>query len=170
MTDTGSAAKWFSSLALIFLLCFFLAIAKAQQPRSRESTPKPQATEPPSADLIQPEELVNVLKASKGDQPLILQVGSRLLYAQAHIPGSEFIGASSTPEGLGQLRKRAESLPRTQFIVLYCGCCPWTKCPNVTPAYNELRKMGFKKLKALYIANDFGTDWASKGYPIAKGK
>jgi len=170
MTDTGSAAKRFSSFVLAFLLCFCLAFAKAEQLRSRESTPKPQATEPASSDLIQPEELMNALKARKDDQPLILQVGSRLLYSQAHIPGSEFIGASSTPEGLGKLRKRAESLSRTQFIVLYCGCCPWTKCPNVKPAYNELRGMGFKKLRVLYIANDFGADWVDKGYPIAKGK
>jgi len=30
--------------------------------------------------------------------------------------------------------------------------------------------MGFKKLKILYIANDFSTDWVDKGYPVAKGE
>lgn len=93
-----------------------------------------------------------------------------MLYTQAHILGAEYIGPSSSPEGVERLRKRAESLPRTQSIVLYCGCCPWSKSPNVTPAYNELRRMGFKKLKVLYIPNDFGTDWADKGYPVTKGQ
>jgi hypothetical protein len=156
-------------IALVFLVCFCLVATRGQQLRSRESTPRPQATEPASSDLIQPVELVNILK-TKGDKPLILQVSSHALYTQAHIPGSEYVGPSSTAKGFGRLRKRAESLPRTQFIVLYCGCCPWSNCPNVTPAYNELRRMGFKKLKVLYIANDFSTDWVDKGYPNVKGE
>jgi hypothetical protein len=29
--------------------------------------------------------------------------------------------------------------------------------------------MGFTNVKVLYIANNFGTDWVSNGYPVAKG-
>jgi len=29
--------------------------------------------------------------------------------------------------------------------------------------------MGFTNVKVLYISNNFGTDWVSKGYPVAKG-
>ena len=36
-------------------------------------------------------------------------------------------------------------------------------------AYDALRALGFKQVKALYIADNFGTDWINKGYPVAKG-
>ena len=104
------------------------------------------------------------------DKPLMLQVGSHVLFAQAHIPGSEYIGPASTENGLVQLRKRVDSLPRTKLIVLYCGCCPWGHCPNVKPADDALHAMGFTNVKVLYIADNFGTNWVDKGYPVAKGE
>lgn len=124
----------------------------------------------PSADLIQPQELVAILNSSSSSKPLVLQVGFHVLFAQAHIPQSEYAGPTSQPEGIAQLRKRVEGLPHDQFIVLYCGCCPWSHCPNVNPAYAELRKMGFTNVKVLYIADNFGNDWVDKGYPTAKGE
>ncbi len=117
---------------------------------------------------ISPEALVKLLK-SNGDRPLLFQVGFHVLYAQAHIPGSEYVGPTSTSAGLEQLQKRVESLPRNKFIVLYCGCCPWIHCPNVRPAYEQLRAKGFTNVKVLNIANNFGADWVDKGYPVAKG-
>ncbi len=120
--------------------------------------------------LIQPEELVDILKSAKGPKPLVIQVGFRVLYVQAHIPGSEYIGPASSAEGIRQLRKRVEALPRTHSVLLYCGCCPWSACPNVNPAYKELRTLGFDNVKVLYIAHNFGTDWVDKGYPVAKGE
>jgi len=125
--------------------------------------------EPGSSQLISPEELVKLLQAPKASRPLILNVGPSLLYMQAHIPGSEYIGAASTPQGLQALRERTKKLPHDTFIVLYCGCCPWSHCPNVRPAYNELHKMGFTNVKVLYIAGNIGTDWVEKGYPTIKG-
>jgi rhodanese-related sulfurtransferase len=89
---------------------------------------------------------------------------------QAHIPGSEYIGAGSDSQGIESLRRRVKPLPRKTFIVLYCGCCPWSHCPNVQPAYNELHKAGFTNVKVLYIADNFGTDWVYKGYPTIKGQ
>lgn len=128
-----------------------------------------QATSIPTARLMHPEELVKVLQSQTMEKPLLLQIGSHVLYSQAHIPGSEYIGAASNPAGLQQLRKRVEALPRTKSIVLYCGCCPWNHCPNVKPADDALQAMGFRNVKVLYIANNFGTDWVDKGYPTAKG-
>jgi rhodanese-related sulfurtransferase len=128
-----------------------------------------QATLIPTSQLINPDELVKVLQASKGEKPLMIQVGSHVLYSQAHIPGSEYIGPASSESGLQQLRTRVASLPRTKSIILYCGCCPWSHCPNVKPADDALGTMGFTNVKILYIANNFGTDWVDKGYPIAKG-
>ena len=99
----------------------------------------------------------------------MIQVGSHVLYSQAHIPGSEYIGPAASAAGSEQLRKRVASLPKNTYIVLYCGCCPWDHCPNVKPADDALHALGFTNVKVLYIANNFGTDWVDKGYPVAKG-
>jgi len=125
---------------------------------------------PGSAQLMSPEELLQAIQAAGGEKPLILNVGPSLLYMQAHVPGSEYIGAGSTPQGIESLRRRVKTLPHSTFIVLYCGCCPWEHCPNVRPAFNELRKSGFSNVRVLYIANDFGKDWVDKGYPVVKGQ
>jgi rhodanese-related sulfurtransferase len=119
--------------------------------------------------LISAEDLVKMLQSGK-EKPLMLQVGSHMLFLQAHIPGSEYAGAAGTEAGLQQLRKRVDSLPRNKFIVLYCGCCPWNHCPNVKPADDALHAMGFTNVKVLYIADNFGTNWVEKGYPTAKGE
>ena len=128
-----------------------------------------QATLIPTTRLINPDELVKILQSSKGQKPLMIQVGSHVLYSQAHIPGSEYIGPANSESGLQQLRKRVESMPRSKFIILYCGCCPWSHCPNVKPADDALRALGFTNVRALYVANNFGADWVDKGYPVAKG-
>jgi thiosulfate/3-mercaptopyruvate sulfurtransferase len=123
----------------------------------------------PASRLINPDELVKILQSPKSEKPLMIQVGSHVLYTQAHIPGSEYIGPASSETGLQSLRKRVESLPRSKFIVLYCGCCPWSHCPNVKPADDALHAMGFTNVKVLYIANNFGADWVEKGYSVGKG-
>jgi thiosulfate/3-mercaptopyruvate sulfurtransferase len=131
---------------------------------------KPAST-PLSGDmLIQPEELHKMLDSSSGEKPLVFQVGFHILYTQAHIPGAEYLGPASKPEGIALLRKRAASLSRKTSIVLYCGCCPWVHCPNIKPAYETLKSMGFTNLKVMYVADNFGTDWVNKGYPVAKGE
>jgi thiosulfate/3-mercaptopyruvate sulfurtransferase len=119
--------------------------------------------------LINPDDLVKLMQSSK-EKPLMLQVGSHMLFLQAHIPGSEYAGPAANESGLQQLRKRVESLPRNKFIVLYCGCCPWNHCPNIKPADDALHTMGFTNVKVLYIADNFGTNWVDKGYPTAKGE
>ncbi len=120
----------------------------------------------PSKQLITPEQLTQMMKSQK---PLILAIGPRSMYQQAHITGSEYIGAGSSPEGLDALRARVKSLPKNQLIVIYCGCCPWNHCPNVHPAYKLLRDLGYTNARVLYMADNFGTDWVYKGYPTAGG-
>jgi rhodanese-related sulfurtransferase len=144
--------------ALIFALLSAPAAAEAKS-----------ATSIPKADLVQPAELAASLKSTSTPKPLLLHVGFRVLYTQAHIPGSEFVGPASDEAGLKLLRNRVAKLPRDTAIVIYCGCCPWGDCPNMAAAYDALRALGFKQVKALYIADNFGTDWIDKGYPVAKG-
>jgi thiosulfate/3-mercaptopyruvate sulfurtransferase len=129
-----------------------------------------QASSIPASRLIEPEELVKILQAPTGEKPLMIQVGSHVLYEQAHIPGSEYIGPASSESGIQQLRERVQPLPRKKFIVIYCGCCPWSHCPNVKPADDALRAMGFTNVKVLYIPENFGANWVAKSYPVAKGE
>jgi Rhodanese-like domain len=122
-----------------------------------------------AAQLMEPAALAKELANAK-TKPLILQVGFLTLYKQAHIPGSEYCGPASSPEGLKQLKKCVEKVSRSKQIVIYCGCCPWKDCPNVRPAFEELSKLGYKNLKVLHIPQTFGQDWVKKGYPVASGE
>jgi len=124
----------------------------------------------PKTQLIQADELSRLLQVQGGTKPLVLQVGSHLLFAEAHIVGSEYAGPGSQPAGLKLLQDRVSPLPRSTFIVLYCGCCPWERCPNLGPAFKLVHDLGFVNVKALYLADNFGTGWADKGYPVARGR
>ena len=124
----------------------------------------------PTANLMQADELNKLLQDHQTPKPLILQVGSRVMFDEAHIPGSEYAGPGSHDEGLQTLRNRVGSLSRQSSIVIYCGCCPWNHCPNVGPAYKMLNDMGFVHMKVLYLADNFGSDWVDKGYPVEHAK
>jgi rhodanese-related sulfurtransferase len=124
----------------------------------------------PSAALIQPAELAASLKDGKAPRPLILQIGFKILFAEAHISGAEYVGPGGQDEGVQALRARVAKLSKDAPIVLYCGCCPWTRCPNVAAAYDELHALGFTNVKVLYIAENFGADWVERGYPTDKGR
>jgi len=122
----------------------------------------------PADQLVQPAQLAEQL-AAKGAKPLVLQVGFRTLYDQAHIPGAEYAGPTNTPAGVETLRSRVAAVAHDAPIVIYCGCCPWSRCPNIAAAHEALRDLGFSNVKVLYIAENFGTDWVDKGYPAANG-
>jgi rhodanese-related sulfurtransferase len=156
------------SRSTAFLVFAFLSLSVQLQAKF---TPAPagSAFSIPDAQLLKPEALVQLLHTTNKDKPLILQVGSHMLFAQAHIPGSEYAGPGSQPAGIEQLRNLVNALPRKKLIVLYCGCCPWNRCPNLGPAFVRLRDMGFTNVKALYLADNFGADWPDKGYPVEPG-
>jgi len=120
----------------------------------------------PTSILLQPEELNRILETSGVEKPLVLYVGSRVLFDQAHVPHSEYVGPASQAAGLNALRDRLIGLPLGTFVVIYCGCCPWDRCPNVGPAYRLLADTGFTRVRVLYIADNFGVDWVKKGLPV----
>jgi len=105
----------------------------------------------------------------KAGKIILIQVGFHTMYKMGHIPGSQYAGAASNAEGLAALRKLVASLSRNQEIVIYCGCCPWDNCPNIRPAFQTLKEMGFSNLKVLDIPERLGTDWTAKGYPVTAG-
>ena len=113
---------------------------------------------------------MKALKLATKQQPLILNVGPRTLYLQAHIPGAEYIAPGSSAQFNTAIEARMKKVPHGKFIVIYCGCCPWERCPNMHPALAQLHAMGFTNVKMLYIADNFGTDWVYKGYPATKGE
>ena len=121
----------------------------------------------PAAVQMQPAELAAMLKS--GNAPPILQVGFSVLYKQAHIPNAQYAGPGNKDDGLLNLKSHVDVLSRDKLVVIYCGCCPWEKCPNIAAAYKQMTAMGFNKLKVLYLANSFGADWVDKGYPVIRG-
>jgi len=162
MHDPASISNRLLRIFIISVVVVFAMNAYGQY-----SDPNAQAIG--KAQLLAPEDLVKTLQ-SNGPKPLILNVGPRMLYSQAHIPGAEFIGPGSEAQGIEALKQRVKSLPKTKYIVLYCGCCPWQHCPNVEPAYKLLRSMGFTRVKVLYIPTNIGVDWVYKGYPTVRGQ
>ncbi|MGH9583752.1 MAG: rhodanese-like domain-containing protein, partial [Bryobacteraceae bacterium] len=84
---------------------------------------------PPGA-LIEPAALVKELSAG-GSSLHILCVTFPFLYQSKHIPHAQFAGPASKPEGLAKLDAAVKDLPKSASIVIYCGCCPMGKCPNI---------------------------------------
>ena len=153
------------AVSLLVICAFYGISVQAQQ---SAATPPAQTDASPPPAILQPAELVQMLNTSA--KPLVLQTGSHVLYAEAHIPGSEYAGPTGTSAGIEALRARVTGLDKDTLIVIYCGCCPWSRCPNIKPAYQQLRSLGFTNVKALYLAQNFGTDWVDKGYPVVKGR
>ncbi len=123
-----------------------------------------------AAETVQSLALVKELSAGKAaNRPTVVCVAPRFLYEGGHIRGAVYHGPGSSPQGLDDLRKWAQHIPRSTNLVVYCGCCPLDHCPNLRPAFQALYSMGFTHLRALLLPTNFYTDWASKGFPTEKG-
>lgn len=138
--------------------CILLGLAKVGH-AAGEQKPAPWTKD----ELLPPAELAKLIEA--GTAPPILCVAFPVLYRQRHIRGSKLTGPTSKPEGIQALETAAASLPKGSDVVLYCGCCPFANCPNMRPAYETLKRLGFKRIKVLDIPTNMHTDWNSKGYP-----
>jgi 3-mercaptopyruvate sulfurtransferase SseA len=122
-----------------------------------------------AAQTIAPADLAKELHAERDPALTIIYVGVRTLYSGAHIPGATFHGPGSTEQGIADLKKFLSTLPKNSNIVVYCGCCPLDRCPNLRPAFSALREMGFAHLRVLILPTSFAADWVEKGLPIEKG-
>ena len=162
----ASAMRTVVPAILLFTFVLFAAkTVRAQSPSSASDLA------PGSAQLINPDELLTLLQSTTGEKPLAAERWPfAALYAGPHSRSGIHRRQPPTSRPWIELRARVKSLPHDKLIVLYCGCCPWSHCPNVRPAYNQLNAMGFSHVKVLYIANNFGTDWVDKGYPTIKGQ
>src|SRR5271166_4163757 len=113
------------------------------------------------AQTVQPVDLAKELENSKS-APTVVFVGFKRLYTSGHIKGAEYHGTAGSEAGLMELKAWASSLPRSTNLVIYCGCCPMERCPNLRPAFSALRELGFTKLRVLILPTDFAADWADK--------
>lgn len=120
--------------------------------------------------LLQPAQWSARLKDGSASGTLALHVGFKNMFDQAHIPGSEYAGPGNTAAGLQVLRDRVASVAKDSPILVYCGCCPWVRCPNMAGAYEALVGLGFTNVKGLFIEDNFGKDWVDLGYPTAKSQ
>lgn len=122
-----------------------------------------------TSQTLQAAQLASELADKSKEQPTVVYVGFRTLFAGGHISGASFHGTASTEEGLVELKKWAATLPRSTNLVIYCGCCPFEKCPNIRPAFTALHDMGFTRLRVLVLPTSFAKDWVEKNYPYEKG-
>jgi rhodanese-related sulfurtransferase len=157
------ARRLLAITAVVAAVAFAFAQGPAKSASPADDLP------PGSPHLIKPQELVEAMKTGH-EQPVVLYVGPKSFWIQAHIPGADFIGPVGKPEGIQFLRTRIATVPKSKPVVIYCGCCPWDHCPNIRPAFAELKKEGFTKVRVLYLATSFGADWKDKGLPVASGE
>lgn len=164
--------KSIGRLLEMFFLAVFLTVAlvpaKSELPRAVPAVPA--ESDPWTAsETVSPADFAKELQASRDPSLKVIYVGVRTLYFGARIPGAVFHGPGSTQQGIDDLKKFAATLPKDSHILIYCGCCPLERCPNLRPAYSALHEMGFTKLRVLILPTSFAADWIEKGYPVEKG-
>ncbi len=137
-----------ATLALIISLLAYMGVYGQSEPWTAKQ-------------LLEPADLAKILNDSKAKPPHIYCIGP-----QAVIKGSVFIGPTKERGNLDNLKKQLEKLPKDANIVIYCGCCPFSRCPNIRPAFELLNKMEFKDARLLNLTRNVKVDWIDKGYPV----
>ncbi len=156
--DAPHALQWSETAMRLPVLTVLLLCAQAGHGNSDPWT---------GAETIQAEELAKVVGA---EGPTVLMAGPRILFNGGHIKGAVYAGPAGKPEGIEALTKAVAGIPKTQAIVLYCGCCPMEKCPNIRPAFQKLKELGYQRVKVLIVPTNLHDDWIAKGYPVEKGE
>ena len=138
-------------LAIVFIA---IAFQSAYSQKSNEPWTKQQ--------LMEPADLAKILNNQKAAQPVVFCIGP-----QAVIKNSIYIGSTRDKNNLNTLKQKLEKLPKNSNIIIYCGCCPFDRCPNIRPAFDLLNEMQFKNQKLLNLTRNIKVDWIDKGYPIS---
>lgn len=114
-----------------------------------------------ASQLMPPRQLADRIQQAKTPMPLIVNIGP-----QAVIKGSVDVGPAGEKPNIKKLETLLSKEDKNREVVLYCGCCPFDRCPNIRPAFTQIKKMGFKKAKLLDIPKNIKTDWIDKDYPV----
>ncbi|KXH84332.1 rhodanese-like domain-containing protein [Chryseobacterium kwangjuense] len=136
---------------MAFLVCSMFSPLAAQQKQDPWT----------EKQLMDPALLASRITENKTKNMVVISVGP-----EAIIKGSVDIGPTREPENLEKLRNYLKDIPKDKEVVIYCGCCPFVKCPNIRPAFNLLQEMGFKNAKLLNLPKNIKADWLDKDYPI----
>ena len=163
----------FRTRAALFALSVSAALplAFAASAPQNSAAKEEKKTEPwTNAQVLRAADLASALGNSKGaSTPVIVYVGFRTLFEGGHVPQASFHGTASKEDGLVDLKKWLATLPQSTNLVIYCGCCPFDRCPNIRPAYTALRDLGFTHVRVLVLPTSFAADWVEKGYPMQRG-
>lgn len=135
----------------LFVAVVFCTPARAQNPINWSSK-----------ELMEPATLAKSIKDKK-DIPLVISVGPGAL-----IPNSVDVGPANDTANLEALGKELAGKKKNTKVVVYCGCCPFDRCPNVRPAIALLKEAGFTDYYLLNLKTNLKTDWIDKGYPTVK--
>ena len=144
---------------LTFLLFAFTTSLLVSNPFSSQGQNDPWTQQ----QLLAPADLAKVLNNPKFPQPLIFSIGM-----QAIIKSSVDIGPTMRAENLNVLKQKLNKLPKNSQIVVYCGCCPFSRCPNIRPAMELLKSMQFTNYKLLNLPQNVKVDWIDLGYPMSE--
>nr|WP_294790488.1 rhodanese-like domain-containing protein [uncultured Mucilaginibacter sp.] len=147
------------NLFATLLLCFGIFAAKAQVSASMSMPGTATPWKP--TELMEPGELNSLIKSNKA--PVIFNIGS-----VEDIKGATHIGPISEPENLAKIKTTVAPYAKNTEVVIYCGCCPFGKCPNIRPAYTLLKGMGYTNIKVLNLYVNLRNNWTTEGYPLAK--
>jgi hypothetical protein len=151
--------KFFKMILFALLLVFSGINVRAQSfPNPLGGVKEPWSKK----QLIEPSALAQATRSSAKEKPLIFNIG-----VVEDIKGAKNMGAASEKENLERFSKVLKGLPKTTSLVVYCGCCPFNKCPNIRPAFTLLKQNGFENARLLNLPTNIKVDWINKGYPLA---
>jgi len=123
---------------------------------------RPQSDNPwTEKQLKDPAVLAAAIADPKAPRPVIFNIGP-----VQQIKGAIAIGPVTKTDNLEKLKQQLAKLPKDKEVIIYCGCCPYSRCPNVRPAFELLQKLKFKNAKLLNLPSNLNDDWISKGYPL----
>lgn len=111
--------------------------------------------------LMDPKELAQKINDPKAIKPVVYNVGT-----VDQIKTAINTGAVSTEAGFKKFRYEVSKISKDKEVVVYCGCCTASNCPNIRPAHKYLLEQGFKKAKILDIPTGIKEDWVQKDYPL----
>ena len=149
-------------LVILMMLSAVSGVLKAQtSPAAFQTLAAPNPWS--ERQLIGPAVLASTIGTPNSGGALIFNIG-----AVEDIKGAIRIGPVSKKENAEIFKARLKSLPPGTEIVIYCGCCPFAKCPNIRPAFILLQKLGFTHIRVLDLPSSLKKDWIEKGYPISR--
>lgn len=139
------------TLVIFLLVCFGFSSKHFQTPTWTKE------------QLMPAKELATKIQTNAKDKPIIFNVGP-----MENIKGAIAVGAATNLTFSSRVASELAMENKTKAIVVYCGCCSYSSCPNIKPAYDALIAQGFKNTKVLELPVGIKPDWVAKGYPLER--